>query len=74
MSEIADFLAELHEDGLQYNSINAYRSAISSVHERVEGISVGQHPTIIRLLKGMYHDGPLLPLYYLGCAEGLGLY
>ena len=60
---MANFLAELHESGLQYNSINAYRLAISSVHERVESISVGQHPTIIRLLRGIYHDRPPLPKY-----------
>ena len=29
----------------------------------VEGTSMGQHPTIIRLLRGIYHDRPPLPRY-----------
>ena len=47
MSEVANFLASLFEEGYQYSSINAYRSAISSVHDRVDGVNVGQHPTIV---------------------------
>ena len=43
--------------------INSYRSAISSVHERSDGFSVGQHPIIIRTLKGGYHSRPPLPCY-----------
>ena len=43
--------------------INSYRSAISSVHERIDGFSVGQHPTITRALKGGYHSRPPLPYY-----------
>ena len=57
------FLASLHKEGYQYNSINSYRSAISSVHEKVDGVSVGQHPTVTRLLKGVFHDRPPLPRY-----------
>ena len=63
VSEMANFLAELHEEGLQYNSTDGYWSAIISVHDKVEGANVGQHPTIIRLLIGIYHDGPPLPRY-----------
>lgn len=46
MSGIANFIADLHEKGYQYIQLNynAYRSAISSVHERVDGFNVGQHP------------------------------
>ena len=60
---VANFLAFLHKEGYQYNSINSYRSAISSVHEKVDGVSVGQHPTVTRLLKGVFHDRPPLPRY-----------
>ena len=65
VSEVTNFLAELHENGFQYNSINTYRSAISSVHWKIEGVSVGQHPTITRPLKGVYHDihVPPVPRY-----------
>ena len=63
MSEVANFLASLYGEGYQYNSVNAYRSAISSVHDKVDGVDVGQHPIITRLLKGVYNDRPLLPRY-----------
>ena len=42
--------------------VNAYRFAISSVHEKVDGHDVGEHPLVVRMLKGIYHDPP--PLYY----------
>ena len=63
ISAVANFLASLFEEGYQYNSVNAYRSAISSVHEKVDGVDVGQHPTITRLLKGVFNDRPPLPRY-----------
>ena len=63
ISAIANFLAELFEQGYQYSSLNAYRSAISSTHEKVDGFPVGQHPTIVRVLKGAYNKIPPLPKY-----------
>ena len=42
VSEVANFLASLYGEGYQYNSVNAYRSAISSVHDKVDGVNVGQ--------------------------------
>jgi len=43
---MANFLAELFKEGFQYISLNAYRSAISSVHEKIDSEVVGQHPLI----------------------------
>ena len=63
ISDVANFLADLFEQGYQYSSLNAYRSAISSTHERVNGLPVGQHPTIVTILKGAYNKRPLLPKY-----------
>ena len=63
VSEVANFLALLYGEGYQYNSVNAYRSAISSVHDKLDGVDVGQHPIITRLLKGVYNDRPSLPRY-----------
>ena len=57
---VANFLAYLYKEGYQYSSINAYRSAISSVHEQVDGHNVGQHPIIT---KGIFNVRPLLPWY-----------
>ena len=80
ITNVANFLAQLCTEGYQYSSINSYRSAILSVHEKVDGHSVGQHPLISRLLKGIFHDRPPLPRYtstwnvqtVLNYLEGLG--
>ena len=61
IADVANFLAHLHEEGYQSRSLNAYRSAISSVHDTVDGVEVGKHPMISRLLKGAYHARPPLP-------------
>ena len=58
-----NFLAYLYEQGYQYRSINSYRSAISSVHEKVDGYEVGQHPIVSRILKGIFHERPPQPRY-----------
>ena len=63
VSGTANFLVFLYEEGYQYNLVNAYRSAISSVHEKVDGVEVGQHPIITRLLRGIYSDRLPLPRY-----------
>ncbi len=40
---VANFLAELFEEGYSYCSLNSYRLTISSLHDKVNGVSVGQH-------------------------------
>ena len=39
-SDVANFLVELHTQGYQTISLNAYRSAISSVHDKVDDVQV----------------------------------
>jgi len=63
ISAVANFLADLHSQGYQTNSLNAYRSAISSVHDRVDDMDVGKHPLVARVLKGAFHARPPLPRY-----------
>ena len=46
VADVVNFLAELFYQGYQYHSLNAYRSAISSVHEKVDGCPVGQHQLV----------------------------
>ena len=64
IGDVANFLSELFQEGYQYRSLNAYRSAISSVHEKVDGELVGQHPLISRLLKGAFNERPPRPKYH----------
>jgi len=63
IEDIVNFLAELFNKGYQYRSLNSYRSAISSVHAKVDGEPVGQHPLVTRILKGAFNERPPLPRY-----------
>ena len=63
ISDVANFSPELYEQGYKYSSLNAYRLAISSTHEKVDGQPVGQHPTIVRVLKEAFNMRPPLPKY-----------
>jgi len=63
IADVANFLAYLFEEGYKSRSLNSFRSAISSAHDPVDGVEVGKHPTISRLLKGAYHSRPPLPRY-----------
>ena len=63
IEEIVNFLAHLFSEGYQYRSLNAYRSAIASIHVPIDGMSIGQHPMVTRLLKKVFHARPPLPRY-----------
>ena len=63
INEVINFLAALYDEGYQYRSLNAYRSAISSVHEKIDGYDVGQHPMVTRLIKGAFQERPPQPCY-----------
>jgi len=39
------------------------RNPLPSPHEKVDGQPVGQHPTIVRVLKGAYNKRPPIPRY-----------
>jgi len=75
--DCAEFITSLFEKGLKYRTINGYRSMLSSVLAPVENIPVGQHPYIIRLLRGIFNERPpvrkLIPewdlLVVLGCLK-----
>ena len=61
--QVANFLAYLYKEGYQYSSVNAYRSTISSVHEKADNYTAGQYPLICRLIKGVFQTRPPLPCY-----------
>ena len=63
MKEILDFLAGLFEEGLSYRYISLVRSAISAYHTPIEGINVGRHHLICRLMTGMGIQTPPQPRY-----------
>ena len=63
ISDIANFLAELYQEGYQYSSINVYCSSISMTQDKVDGYLAGQHPTVVRPMKGVFNKRPPLPRY-----------
>lgn len=63
VSEVCNFLASLFEENYSYRSLNVYRSAISSAHDSVDGLPVGQHPMVTRLLSGAFNSRPPQPRY-----------
>ena len=48
----------MFEAGLKYRSLNCYRSALSSALIPVDGFQVGQHPLVVRLMKGIFNSRP----------------
>jgi hypothetical protein len=53
LADLTGFLAHSFDEGLEYRTINTYRSALSGVLPPIDGFPVGQHPLVIRLLKGV---------------------
>lgn len=63
IESVSSFLASQFHAGHQYQSLNTYRSAISSVHLKIDGFDVGKHPLVSRLMKGVFNRRPPLPKY-----------
>jgi hypothetical protein len=63
LAVMSDYLARLHASGKSYSSINLHRSMLSTTLPSIEGIPVGQHPLVIKLLKGCYNRNPPKPRY-----------
>ena len=63
LADITRFLAHSFDEGLEYRTINTYRSALSGVLPPMEGFPVGQHPLVVRLLKGILNLRPAMPRY-----------
>ena len=63
VKDILTFLSDQFDNNLQYRTVNVLRSAISSIHPWIEGKPVGQHPLVIRLMKGIANERPPKPRY-----------
>lgn len=63
MANVGNFLTDAYEEGKAYNTINTYRSAISTRHPTIDGHKVGRHPDIIRLMQGAFNTRPPVPRY-----------
>ena len=63
LRDVLEFLVDQFQAGKQYRTINTLRSAISMTHMEVDGVRVGQHPLVSRLLKGVFNSRPPAPRY-----------
>lgn len=63
LADIVQFLTDLHVEGKEYSTVNTYRSAISMSHVSVGGVVVGKHPTVCRLMQGIFNSRPPKPKY-----------
>ena len=63
LADIVQFLTDLHVEGKEYSTVNTYRSAISMSHVSVEGVVFGKHPTVCRLMQGIFNSRPPKPKY-----------
>ena len=63
LANITAFLAHSFDKGLEYRTTNTYRSALSGGLLPIEGFPVGQHPLVVRLLKGILNLRPALSRY-----------
>ena len=63
VSKVLTFLAEQFAGGKQYRTINVLRSAISSAHVYVDNKPIGQHPLVVRLMRGVSICRPPQPRY-----------
>ena len=57
---VLDFLKHLLDQGLSYSSINTARSALSSIFPTPP---IGEHPLVVRFLRGVYQIKPNIPKY-----------
>ena len=53
------FLADLFETGLEYRTLNFYRSIISAFHENGNSVPTGRHSLVFFLMKGIGNSRPL---------------
>ena len=63
--QVVEFLTDCYHEGKGYSTINTYRSALSTTlcSMNDDRDSLGSHPLIARLLKGVYILRPPTPRY-----------
>ena len=59
IKSVTYFLADLFETGLEYRTLNFYRSIISAFHENGNSVPTGRHSLVFFLMKGIGYSLPL---------------
>ena len=63
VTTVVDFLASVFNSGIGYSSLNTLRSALSAAVLPVDGVAMGSHPLVKRLMKGSFNLKPPTPRY-----------
>ena len=58
-----EFLVSLYKSGLGYSAVNTARSVLSSILVLTDGVKFGEHPLVVRCMKGIFELKPALPKY-----------
>ena len=53
VTTVVDFLASVFNSGIGYSSLDTLRSALSAAVLPVDGVAMGSHPLVKRLMKGL---------------------
>ena len=61
VASIADYLTELFKKGRSYHTVNVHRSAISAFHRPIDGVKVGEHDLVCRVLNACFNARPPQP-------------
>lgn len=63
LNMVLSFLAHSHAIGKAYRTVNVYRSMLSMTLPRAEGVEVGKHPLVVKLMRGAFNSNPPSPRY-----------
>ncbi len=55
------FLIDLLASGKSYNATNIHRSMLSRTLGSIEGVQIGAHSLVVRLMRSCYHKNPPAP-------------
>ena len=53
-----NYFSTLFDEGLQYRTVNAHRSAVSAYHKFINGDPIDKNPKICTLLAGIFNERP----------------
>lgn len=61
LKSVLQFLADFHASGKSYSTVNVHRAMLSKTLDPVVGLALGEHPLVVRLMKGCYNQNPPQP-------------
>lgn len=63
LAPILEYLCSLKKAGRSFNTINVYKSLLSSTLAPIDGFAIDPHPLVEKLINGCYNVNPPQPRY-----------